>query len=175
MFVGVYTCTLCSCEDQSWREKAVGGVTTMVRGLSLFVHKNGVCVGPGPPSSILYQLTPTPHPHTHTPTLQRRKMTRAWCFSFFYFFFSSFSSRLPLSVPFAVTRFIAFRLWSLSKITGLKLLTHEGSRNEDRDVCRDALCVHVIYCSPFPIVSVALCELFSVSCGLIMWCACVCV
>lgn len=58
-----------------------------VGGLSLFVHKNGACVGPGPPSLILYQLTPTPHPHTWTQ--QRRKLTRSWCF---FPFFSSFCS-----------------------------------------------------------------------------------
>lgn len=80
------------------KKKAEGGVTTMAWGLSLFVHKNGVCVGPGPPSLILYQLTPTPHPHTLSRTQQRRKLTRVRHFSFFFLLF----------FPFAVTRFIAF-------------------------------------------------------------------
>lgn len=59
---------------------AVGGVTTMAWGLSLFVHKNGVCAGPGPPSLILYQLTPPP-PRPHAQTQPKEETdAHAWYF-----------------------------------------------------------------------------------------------
>lgn len=102
MFTGVYTCTLCSCEDQRRERKGSGRETTMAWGLSLFVHKNGVCVGPGPPNSILYQLTPTPRPHTHTRsrTQQRRKPTCTRCFSFFSsFHYCSFCCHEIYCIP----------------------------------------------------------------------------
>lgn len=118
-------------------EEAVGGVTTMAWGLSLFVHKNGVYVRPGPPSSILYQFAPTPRPHTQKHRQQRRKLTRAWSFFFF------FPYHFPFSAPFAVTKFIAFHQWSfISKITGLRFFQSQMT-DKDRDVCRVILCVHI--------------------------------
>lgn len=124
--MGVYTCTLCSCEDQRCREKAVGGATTMAWGLRLFVHRNGVCVGPGPPSLILYQLTPTPHPHTRTQ--QRRKLTRAWLFSFFFPFF--FPSLSLLVFSFLLPLLSQDLLHSFGRaFLKLQFLSHEGRRS----------------------------------------------
>lgn len=164
MFTGVYTCTLCSCEDQRRERKGSGRETTMAWGLSLFVHKNGVCVGPGPPNSILYQLTPTPRPHTHTRsrTQQRRKPTCTRCFSFFSsFHYCSFCCHKIYCIP-SLDFFLKLQVWGF--------LSHKGRRWGQG--CLQGcffvyMCVRVIYCPPFLIVSVALHETFRLS--LVAW------
>lgn len=49
-------------------------------GVTFICTQNGVCVGPGPPSLILYQLTPTPHPQTHTNTAEEETNSRLTLF-----------------------------------------------------------------------------------------------
>lgn len=112
---GVFTRARCAAvktrDGEKKKKKAVGGVTTMAWGLSLFVHKNGVCVGPGPPSLILYQLTQTPLPHAHTHTNAAGGGNWLAADTFLSLSVSLFFS---LSAPFAVTRFIAFLRQSIS-------------------------------------------------------------
>lgn len=137
MFTGVYTCTLCSCEDQRRERKGSGRETTMAWGLSLFVHKNGVCVGPGPPNSILYQLTPTPRPHTHTRsrTQQRRKPTCTRCFSFFSsFHYCSFCCHEIYCIP-SLDFFLKLQVWGF--------LSHKGRRWGQGCLQGCFFCVHV--------------------------------
>lgn len=137
------------------------GVTTMARGLSLFVHRNGVCVGPGPPSLILYQLTQTPHPHTRTQ--RRKRLTRAWLPSLFFPPLLSLLLSQDLLHSFGIA-FLKLQGWS-------SLVKKEG--DEARDVCSGCslcTCVCDLYCPLVPIVSVAVHDSFRlVSCGLILW------
>lgn len=155
LYTGVYTCTLCSCEHQRWRgkKKQWEGWPQWRGGLRLFVHKNGLCVGPGPPSLILYQLTLWPHPQTHT---SRGNWLAPDTFPLFYSSSFPFCSLLLFqdllhSLGWA---FLKLQVWSPS-------VTKE--EDENRHVCGGTLCVRVIYHALFPIVSVALQESFRLS------------
>lgn len=74
LYMAVYTCTLCSCKQQRRESGGVGGSSGRGDhngvGVTFICTQNGVCVGPGPPSLILYKLTPSPHPQTHTNTAE---------------------------------------------------------------------------------------------------------
>lgn len=124
-------------------------------GVTFICTQNGVCVGPGPPSLILYQLTPTPHPQTHTHEHSRggNWLTPDTLFSFY-----SSPSLLPLLSQDLLHSsswvFLKLQVWSF-------LVTKE--EDEDRDVRGGALCVCVIYHPLFPIVSAALQEPFRLS------------
>lgn len=113
MCLGVYTCTLCSCKDQRWREKSSGRGDHNGVGVTFICTQNGVCVGPGPPSLILYQLTATPHPQTHTHTNTAEEETDSRLTLFFLSLYPS-CLLLSFSAPFAVWRFIAFLRLSIS-------------------------------------------------------------
>lgn len=84
MCMGVYTRTLCSCKAQRWREKSSGRGDHNGVGVTFICTQNGVCVGPGPPSLILYQLTATPHPQTHTHTNTAEEETDSRLTLFFF-------------------------------------------------------------------------------------------
>ena len=128
----------------------------MAWGLSLFVHKNGVCVGPGPPSLILYQLTPTPlpHAHTHTNAAGGGNWLAADTFlSLSLFFF--FLSLLPLpSQDLLHSSGRAFL-----KLQVLKFLSHEGRGWGQGCLwgCFARVCVCVCVCVWFTVLCFLLC------------------
>lgn len=114
LYMAVYTCTLCSCEHQRRRrerereKKSSGRGDHNGVGVTFICTQNSVCVGPGPPSLILYQLTPSPHPQTHTNTAEETD-TRPPDTFFLCFLLLFFPLRLPL-----LSRFIAFFGLSIS-------------------------------------------------------------
>ena len=92
LYMAVYTCTLCSCEHQRRRKESIGRGDHNGVGVTFICTQNGVCVGLGPPSLILYQLTPSPHPQTHTNTAEETDSRP----DTFFFAFYSFSSLFDL-------------------------------------------------------------------------------
>lgn len=101
MYMAVYTCTLCSCEHQRRRrergKKGSGRSDHNGVGVTFICTQNGLCVGPGPPSLILYQLTPSPHPQTHTNTAEETDSRPPTLF-----FPLLFTPLLSSSTPFAL-------------------------------------------------------------------------
>lgn len=109
LYMAVYTCTQCSCKQQSRErgEKSSRRGDHNRVGVTFICTQNGVCVGPGPPSLILYQLTPSPHPQTHTNIAEETDShPRHFFLCFLLLFF-------PLLLP-LLWRFIAFLGLSIS-------------------------------------------------------------
>lgn len=124
----------------------------MAWGLSLFVHKNGVCVGPGPPSLILYQLTPTPHPHTHSH--EHSKGGNWLTADTFLSFFSS---------PFLLLSLCCHKIYCIPpartflKLQVLKFLSHEGRGWGQGCLWGCFVCMCVYVCERFTVLCFLLC------------------
>lgn len=136
--MNVCTSTLCSCKHQRWKGKSSGRGDHNSVGVTFICTQNGVCAGSGPPSLILYQLTPSPPSDTHSHKHSRGENWLApdtfFFFSLFLLFFLSLLSLLSQDLLHSSGwAFLKLQVWS-SAVT--------KEEDEDRDVC-GVLCVCV--------------------------------
>lgn len=116
-------------------------------GVTFICTQNVVCVGSGPPSLILYQLTPSPHPQTHTNTAEETDLRPRHVFLCFLLLF------FP---PLCSQDLLHSSGWAFLKLqVGSSLVKKEGRGWEQAclgvgwGVCvygGDALCVCVWVC-----------------------------